>query len=220
MKRRLHSIVLAAALVVGLGCGRSDAPTETKAEPAKVEPSAAATPTAAAPHPRLAPRAPRALTAPHMPEDPVLAARTTAATEERRAKKKYKRFLTFDHENISVHRALLAQIASARARYDRASDEAGLSAARAGMPAQLEKMKEGLAKLDARGIGSRLLPDYEALQTALTISYPDAKLASLRGDKSALTAEQASFDQRLHAMEQWLEQAKAASPEAEAQAKK
>jgi hypothetical protein len=88
------------------------------------------------------------------------------------------------------------------------------------LPAQLEKMKEGLAKLDARGIGSRLLGDYQALQTALTGSYPEAKLASLRGDQSALAVEQASFDQRLHAMQQWLEQAKAASPEAESQATK
>jgi hypothetical protein len=111
---------------------------------------------------------------------------------------------------MADHRALLEQLAALRARYDRARSEAALSAARATAPAQLEKLAASVAsKLDT-GRGSRLLPDYEALRTALASSYPDAKLASLRGDASALTAARASFDERMKAMQAWLEEAKAA----------
>jgi hypothetical protein len=206
MMRPVRSVALAALLACA-GCGRSDAPVERKAVLAGAKASAAKQP-----HPRLAPRAPRALTAPHLPEDPVLAARTSAATDERRAKKKHKRYLAFDGENMPVHRALLGLITSARERYDRARSEAALKAARTAVPAKLAKLEAGLVTLDSKSVGSRLLEDYKALHEALAGSYPDAKLASLRGDAGALTAAQASFDQRLQAMNAWLhevEQAKA-----------
>ena len=209
MMRPVRSAVLAAALLACAGCGRSGAPAESKTKEVEVKTGAA--PTAATPHPRLAPRAPRALTAPRLPEDPVLAARTSAATDERRVTKKHKRFLAFDGENMAVHRALILVITSARARYDRARSEAALSSARAAMPAQLAKVEEGIVKLDEKSVGSRLLADYQALQLALATSYPDAKLASLRGDASAFNAEQASFDQRLNAMNAWLEEVETAA---------
>jgi hypothetical protein len=59
------------------------------------------------------------------------------------------------------------------------------------------------------------LADYAALQAALTTSYPDAKLATLRGEPSALPKAQADFDQRLHAMRKWLEEAKLAKAKGE-----
>jgi hypothetical protein len=198
----VRSAALVAALLASAGCGRSYPPPASEAPPAEV----AATTTAKAPHPRLAPRAPRALTAPRLPEDPVLAARTSAATDERRAKKKHKRYLAFDGENMAVHRALLALITSARERYDRARSEAQLNAARAALPARLAKLEAGLIALDSKSVGSRLLEDYRALHAALSGSYPDAKLASLRGDASALGAAQASFDERLKAMRAWLDE--------------
>lgn len=209
MMRRVRSVALAAGIIVGASCGRSDAPAESKAAPAEVETIAAAKP----PHPRLAPRAPRALTAPHLPEDPALAARTSAATDERRAKKKHKRYLTFDGENMPVHRALLALITSARERYDHARSEAAVKAARAALPAKLAKLEAGLVTLDSKSVGSRLLEDYKALHDALASSYPDAKLASLHGDPSALATAQASFDERLKAMNAWLEEVEKAKAE-------
>ena len=172
MMRRVRSAVLSAALLVGAGCGRSDAPAQTKEVEVKTNDAATTAPTAAVPHPRLAPRAPRALTAPHLPEDPELAARTTAETDERRAKKKHKRFLTFDGENLSVHSALLAAITSARARYDRARNEAALNAARKAMPAQLAKIKEGMVKLDEKGVGSRLLSGLRGAPVAARDQLP------------------------------------------------
>lgn len=200
MTRPTRGVALVALLLASAGCARSEPAAASKAPAAEV----AAKTTAQAPHPRLAPRAPRALTAPHLPEDPELAARTSAATDERRAKKKHKRYLAFDADNMPVHRALLAQITSARERYDRARSQAQLSAVRAAMPASLAKLEAGIATLDAKSVGSRLLADYRALYAALAGSYPDAKLASLRGDASALGVAQASFDERLTAMHAWL----------------
>jgi hypothetical protein len=116
---------------------------------------------------------------------------------------------------MATHRTLIAQITAARARYDRARTEAALQAARTVLAPQLAKIHEQVAKLDPWGSGSPLLADYATLQAALTDSYPSAKLASLKGDKAALTAAQASFDQRLAAMREWLKEASTAKGEGE-----
>jgi hypothetical protein len=201
----LRGFALVAVVLASAGCGRSDATPVGKAEPAKAPALEAATP-----HARLAPRAPRALAAARLPEDPVAGARSTEQWRERRVSRLRKRQLDFDYEHLADHRAVIEKIALARSRYDRARSEAALSAARAAMPAQLDKIKASVVHRLDTGRGSRLLADYDALLAALATSYPDAKLASLRGDASALTAVQASFDQRVQGMSAWLEEAKLA----------
>jgi hypothetical protein len=145
-----------------------------------------------------------------LPEDPIAGARSTAQWRERRETRLRKRQLLFDRDHMADHRALLAELTSLRARYDGARNEAALSTARTKAAARLVELRARVAsKLDT-GRGSRLLADYEALRTALASSYPDAKLASLRGDDSALSAAQAGFDQRTQAMRAWLDEAKLA----------
>jgi hypothetical protein len=150
-----------------------------------------------------------------MREDPIVGEQATAQSRERRARGARNRKLVFDRDRIPAHNALIEQIGAARARYDRARNEAALTAARAGMPVQLEKIQASVVKLDPWGTDSGLLADYAALQAALTTSYPDAKLATLRGEPSALPRAQADFDQRVDAMRKWLEEAKHAKAKGE-----
>lgn len=212
MKRASRSALLAAVLLACAGCARSPAPVDRQVAPVDVEVDTASADrtSLARPHPRLAPRAPRALNAPRLPEDPEAGARSTAQWRERRATKMRMRQQLFDRATMPVHDELLAAIAGLRERYDRASDEAALTAARTASAAQLARIEKGLAELDAWGTGSRLLADYAALHEALASSYPEAKRSSLRGDDGALRAAQSSFEQRLQGMRVWLDEAKTA----------
>jgi len=213
MHAALTTAVLIAVVLASASCGDAAEPA-VRSAPAAPAPS---TLTATAPreHPRLAPRAARAVEARRLPEDPIAGARSTEASRERRAKGERNRRLVYDRDRMPAHDALIEQIGAARARYDRARNEAALTAARAAMPAQLEKIQASVTKLDPWGTDSGLLADYAALQAALTASYPEAKLATLRGEPSALPKAQADFDQRLHAMRKWLEEAKRAKAKGE-----
>jgi len=207
----MRRAVLAAA-VLAASCGGAAKPEAPRPE----APSQAAPPApAVAERPRLAARAPGAQNAPRLPEDPEAAKRATAQWNEHLAEEDHNRQLVFDRDRMPAHQGLLKLVVAARARYDRARNEAALNAARDGMPAQLAKIQERVTKLDPWGTGSRLLSDYAALQAALAASYPDAKLAALRGDAGALSKAQADFDQRLHAMREWLEEATHAKGEGE-----
>ena len=140
----------------------------------------------------------------------MLAARTSAATDERREHKRIKRFLAFDGQHLALHGRLLEVIRSARARYDAAPHEKALASARLSAARALKELEDGLITLDSKSVGSRLLADYRALHASLGTAYPDAKLASLRGDAAALEAESARFDRTLQAMSAWLEDVKKA----------
>lgn len=213
MMRLSRNALLASVLLACAGCARSSARVDSQAAPVEVETETSAPSTAARPHPRLAPRAARALNAPRLPEDAEAGARSTVQWRERRAMKMRMRQQIFDRATMPVHDELLAAIAALRDRYDRASDEAALTAARAASTAQLARIEKRLVELDAWGTGSRLLADYAALHGALATSYPDAKLASLRGDEGALHATRASFEQRLQGMREWLDEVKTAQIE-------
>src|SRR5262245_40851899 len=164
-------------------------------EPAPAQAPAAAPVQPAAP--AEAPKAPPAAPDPtRLPEDPVAGKRSEEQWREHMQEEEEERQLAYDHARIPQHRALVKQIAAARARYDRARTEPALAKVRADMPKSIEQMRTRVTAIDHWGVSSRVLPDYAALQATLASAYPDAKLAALKGDSHALEQVRAEFDQR------------------------
>lgn len=117
------------------------------------------------------------------------------------------RQLGFDRHHMKEHRTVVARFKAARASYDGATTEAALTKARDDMPRRLEEITKQITELDHWGNNSHLHADYAALEASLTSDYPDAKLASLKGDGGALKQAQATFDTHLKTISQWLEEA-------------
>lgn len=206
----LRVALLAIAVLIGAACrgesGASDprrdarpiAKTATASAPAPAQPTAAVA---------VAPLAPRK--APRLPEDPIAGKRSEEQWREHLDEEERERQLGFDRGRMKEHRGVVRLFAAARARYDRARTEAAVAKVRAAMPSQIAELRRRVTKIDHWGVNSRLLPDYDALARSLAGPYADAKLAALAGDARALDAARADFDQRMKAIDDWLEQAAA-----------
>src|SRR5262249_52885030 len=123
------------------------------------------------------------------------------------------RQLGFDRQHMKEHRAVVARFKAARASYDRATTEGALTKARDDVSHRVEEVRKQIAELDHWGNNSRLHDDYSALETSLTSDYPDAKLAALKGDGTALKKVQSTFDAHLKTISGWLEEAAHAEEE-------
>jgi hypothetical protein len=116
------------------------------------------------------------------------------------------RQMLFDRPRLKQHRAVVRALKAIRVRYDQARNEQALTKAREAASTQLQELQKRVLELDPWGVNSRLLPDYRALQESLASTYPDAKLAAIAGDKTALDSARTSFDQHMRAIAAWLEE--------------
>jgi len=148
-----------------------------------------------------------------LPEDPVAGQKSTAEWREHLAEEERERKLGYDRRKLAQHRALLALLRSARARYEGARSEPEVLSARARMPALSVEARRRIADIDHWGVNSNLLTDYGAMLDALAEPYAQAKLASLRGEAAPLDAQRAAFDAHEHEIETWLAEAGASKDE-------
>ncbi len=148
-----------------------------------------------------------------LPEDPVLAAKSTAEWREHLVAEERERKLRYDRDRLKHHRAVVRAIVAARARYDRAGGKAAVAAVRARAPQALADVRARIAKIDHWGTNSNLLADYDALLIALADGYPAARLSALDGDRAPLATLRAEFDRRLTAIKAWLAEAASAKDE-------
>ena len=144
--------------------------------------------------------------APRLKEDPAAGKRSEQQWREHLEHEEEERQLGFDRQRLQQHRAAIKLINAARARYDHARTEAAVEKARAGLHGMAELHKR-VKELDPWGVNSRLLQDYAAFDASLTGTYPDAKVAAIRGDARPLEEARAAFDQRMKSVEAWLEEA-------------
>jgi hypothetical protein len=164
---------------------------------------------APAPQPSTASVAPPAPTVDpsRLPEDPAAGRRSEEQWRKHMADEEHERQIGFDKRHLTEHRAVVALIAAARARYDRAGSEAALAQARTDMPRRIDEIRGRVTALDHWGVNSRLLEDYAALEKSLEQAYADARLASLKGDAHSLDEARADFERRMKAIADWLEEA-------------
>lgn len=133
--------------------------------------------------------------------------KSTAQWHEHLEEEERERKLGYDRRKLEQHRALLALLRGARARYDRAPSEREVLSTRASMRALADNARRRIEDIDHWGVNSNLLMDYAAMLDALAESYAQAKLASLRGEPAALEAERAEFVAHEHKIEAWLAEA-------------
>jgi hypothetical protein len=185
---------------VSLAACRKDAPAPSPSQPS----AAGGRTTYDAPR---RPTPPGAVEPPALPEDPVTGKLAEQQWREHMEREEEERQMLFDRQRLREHRALVRLITTLRTRYDRAKTEPALGKLREGAAQKLEDIQKRVAAIDPDRVNSRLLGDYEALQSSLRNDYPDARAAALRGDHAPLTAARATFDQRLERIDAWLEEA-------------
>jgi hypothetical protein len=142
-----------------------------------------------------------------LPEDALAGEKSTAQWREHLEAEERERKLGYDRRKLEQHRALLALLRGARARYERAPNEREVLSIRASMRALADDARRRIADIDHWGVNSNLLTDYAAMLDALAEPYAKAKLASLRGESAALEAQRADFTAHEHEIEAWLAEA-------------
>jgi hypothetical protein len=125
------------------------------------------------------------------------------------------RQMGFDRRHVAGHRAVVALLAAARGRYDKARNEAEVERLRRDIPHTVEEVRKRVTAIDRQGVNSRLLDDYTALEAALTGDYPSARLSALNGDPGPLEKARGAFDERMKRISSWLDEAAENEPENE-----
>ena len=148
-----------------------------------------------------------------LPEDPVAGAKSTADWRAFMAQEERERRLNFDRRRLKQHRALVRTLKAARARYDRARTVAAVEAIRAGFPATADEAHRRMTEIDHWGNNSNLLADYDAILKVLSGDYPSARLAELRGDRTAIERARAELRERDKKIAAWLRDAAASKDE-------
>ena len=148
-----------------------------------------------------------------LPEDAVAGKLAEQQWREHLEHEEEERQALYDRRRLREHRAVVRQLRSVRARYDRAKSEAALNKAREAAGKELGLIEERVHAIDPDGVNSRLLGEYGALQSSLRSDYATARGAALSGDPAQLAAARAAFDQRLETIDEWLEEASEAGEE-------
>jgi hypothetical protein len=180
-------------------CSKAPAGPAPNAVPVTVPaPTLASAPQPAAPVPRPS-REP-----PSLKQDPAAGERSTAQWREHLEEEEEERQLAFDRFRLKLHRDLVKRIAAARARLDQARTEAALEKARAELPERVSDIQKRVVEIDHWRVNTPLLADYDAIATALSSPYADAKLAALKGDATALNQAREAFDKHMKRIDHWL----------------
>lgn len=148
-----------------------------------------------------------------LPEDPVAGARALAALREHLVEEERERKANYDRRHMKEHRALLASLAAARARYDGAKSPAAVQKLQADSGRLRGEISRRLDALDRWKNSSALLDDYTALLDALSQDYPAARVRALSGDAVQLERVRRDVDAHFQKAEKWLQYAAEAEGE-------
>jgi len=143
-----------------------------------------------------------------LPEDPVKGAESSAQWRAFMASEERERKLGYDRRKLDQHRAVMAMLSGARARYDRAKTAAAVAKVRSELPATTADIRRRIEHIDQWGNNSNLLDDYAALLSALEQDYPRARTSAIEGNSAALDALRGQWDERTKKMNAWLAEAK------------
>jgi hypothetical protein len=127
------------------------------------------------------------------------------AAEE--AREERARRLRYDRDHMRAHRAVLALIRKARARYDRVRSARTLDATAEAVRDIVAKARQEVQQIDRWRNSSMVLADYDALLALFDEQYPAAGAASLRGEPRAIADLRAQFDGRMKKIRDWLSEA-------------
>jgi hypothetical protein len=147
-------------------------------------------------------------------EDPVAGKKAEAEFLKRLAREDRHLWLLFDRQHLRQHRAVLAGLIKARARYERVRSKRGLDSARPEVGLLLEDVRQKMRDIDEWRNGSKIFGDYDVLIKIIETDYPAALQASLKGNKRALVDVRREFDAQLKKLRSWLAEA-AREPEEE-----
>jgi hypothetical protein len=142
---------------------------------------------------------------PPLPEDPVAGKRSELQWKKHLQAEELERQMIFDRNRLAEHRDLIKRLKDARERLDKPKTARELEKAREALAPTLKELQAGIDAVDKWKNSSRILVDYDALMSALSESYPAARLAAMGGKNEALSQERSSFDGHLRTMHTWLE---------------
>jgi hypothetical protein len=148
-----------------------------------------------------------------LPEDPEGAEQASAEWRAFMVKEERDRQLGYDRRKLGEHRAILARIHVARARYDHAKSTHAVDKVQAEMPAAIADVRRRITHLDHWGNNSKLLGDYDAMLKTLEDEYPVARRSAIGGDTAPFDALKARWDEREKRMSDWLEEAESSEEE-------
>lgn len=140
-------------------------------------------------------------------EDPAAGKKAEAERAAEEAREERARRLRYDRDHMRAHRAVLALIRKARARYDRVRNGRALDAATEAVRAIVAEARQKVQEIDRWRNSSLVLADYDALLGLFDQPYPAAVAASLRGEPRPIAGVRAQFDERMMKIRHWLSQA-------------
>lgn len=144
---------------------------------------------------------------PPLPEDPKLAAKSSAQWAEHLHEEEEHRQLCYDRDRLVQHRAMMTELASLRQRVDRARSEADVAKARADGQRLAPDLQKRLDAIDPWKNSSMVLPDQQAMLKLLVESYPDTRRESLRGNAQNGANVAAELDRRAESIQKLLARA-------------
>jgi hypothetical protein len=139
-----------------------------------------------------------------LPEDPIAGARSVAQWQEHLREEERERKANYDRRKLKDHRAVVAFLRDARARYDRAKSNAAVVRLQTELVPATAAIQQRMQKIDRWGGSSNLLTDYAKLLETLAQAYPSARIAAIAGDDADLSALQRETDARMQKVTDWL----------------
>jgi hypothetical protein len=140
-------------------------------------------------------------------EDVAAGKKAAAEFAAREARDERDRRLRYDRDHMREHRALLALIRKARARYDRVRSRRALDGAVEAVRGIVADGRQRVQQIDRWRNSSKVLEDYDALFALFDKAYPEAVASSLRGERHALAEARAQCDARMKKIRDWLSEA-------------
>lgn len=147
-------------------------------------------------------------------EDPVAGKKAEAAYLKHLAREDRHIWLLFDRQHLREHKAVLAGLMKARARYERVRSVRALERAQPEVAMMLDDVRQKMRDIDEWRNGSKIFGDYDVLIKLIETGYPAALQASLKGNKRTLRGVRREFDVQAQKVRSWLAEA-AREPEEE-----
>jgi hypothetical protein len=139
-----------------------------------------------------------------LPEDPIAGARSVAQWQEHLREEERERKADHDRRKLKDHRAVVALLRDARARYDRAKTKAAVVRLQTELVPATAAIRQRIDKIDRWGGSSNLLTDYSKLLETLAGPYPNARIAAIAGDDAELSGLARETDARMQKVTDWL----------------
>lgn len=190
-------------LVLGLVLGNVALGCRERASVSAAAPASSSVPARSSASAPLA----RAVDSATLPEDPDAGARSVAQWREHLVEEERERRLNYDRRKLPEHQRVVKLLRDARRGYDQPSAESGVRAAQAKFRASLPGLEKSFDAIDHWGASSKLLPEYRALVSAFSETYPAARIAALSGSAAAFDAAKRDVDARFHAIDEWMHEA-------------